>query len=69
MIKDRIINKMKRNQILTDITLVENGTDRNGFDLYKTVYNKTPLNYQLVYLDTKNNQAVLKDLDYVEPKI
>ncbi len=57
----------KPDEVVSDFTYVDNGTDQNGFVTYKTTFVSNPLNYQVIYIDIDSKLAILKDLDYVAP--
>ncbi len=56
----------KADEVVTGFTYVENGTDQNGYTMYKIIYTEKPLNFQLVHIDVDSKLAILKDLDYVQ---
>jgi len=68
MTKTQLEAIIKPDEVVTAYEHVVNGQDEHGYDTYKIVYIENPQNYQLIHLDVDSKHAILKDLDYVEPK-
>lgn len=68
MLKTEIEAVLKPDEVAADFEYIETAVPNERFTTIAINYIAPPVNYSLVHIDSNSNIAVLKNLDYVEPK-